>query len=111
MTASRRAALLGVLAILLQAFLFGWHHHAESFAASTQWPVVSSLYSGAPLAPVTAEDECEICAALHYLTSASGEFVAAALPCSTALPSAIAATHWLTLSLNLSFRARAPPLA
>ena len=109
--ASRRVALLGVFVILLQALLFGWHHHAEWFSVAGQWPVASSPQSGAPLAPATAEDECEICAALHHLTAAPGESVATGLPSSTALPSPLAATRRLALSLDLAFRARAPPLA
>jgi hypothetical protein len=109
--ASRRIALLGVFAILLQAVLFGWHHHADRFAVAGQSPVVSSAHSGAPLSPATAEDDCEICAALHYLTAAPAEFIVAALPPSTALPSAPPATARPALSLDLAFRARAPPLA
>jgi hypothetical protein len=108
---SRRIALLGVCAILLQAVLFGWHHHPEYFAVPGQWPILSAQHSGSPLSPATAEDECELCAALHYLTAAPAEFTVAALPPSADLssPSPLAASP--ARSLNLSFRARAPPLA
>jgi len=104
-------ALLGVFAVLLQAVLFGWHHHSEHFAVAGQWPALSAPHSGAPVAPATAEDDCEICAALHYLTAAPAEIAVAALPPSTVLPSPPAATAGPVLSLNLAFRARAPPLA
>jgi hypothetical protein len=103
------AAALGVFAILFQALLFGWHHHPEHFAIPGQWPILSAQH--APLSPAAADDECEICIALHYLTAAPAEFVAAALPASTVSPTTVAATRWLVLSLDLAFHARAPPRA
>jgi hypothetical protein len=102
---------LGIVTILLQAVLFGWHHHAEHFAVAGQWPVLSAPHSGTPLLPAAAEDECELCAALHYLTAAPGEFMSATLPSSAASSLASATTARLPLSANLAFRARAPPSA
>ena len=107
----RRVALLGVLAVLLQAVLFGWHSHPLRFGNDGHWPSLSASGSGAPLSPAADEDECELCAALHYLTAAPGEFILAALPASTALPQPQPGTVRRDCSHQLSFRARAPPLA
>ena len=104
-------ALIGVFAILLQAVSFGWHHHPVQFGAGEPWPSLSSQQGSAPLSPATAEDECELCAALHYLTAAPAEFFLAALPPGAALPASPAAPVRLDRSSSLSFRARAPPLA
>lgn len=106
-----RIALLGVFAILLQAILFGWHHHPIEFAGGDGWPALTSQQNGAPLSPATDEDGCELCAALHYLTAAPGEFILAAAPPSPVLPRRPAAPVRCEHSPNLSFRARAPPLA
>ena len=106
----RWIALLGILAILFQAILFGWHHHQLAPSSHSAQPVVHANET-APLSPATAEDDCDICAALHHLTGAPGEF--AALP----LPAAIAAVvHRQTRVLvdrtgERGFRARAPPRA
>src|SRR5438045_9410491 len=68
-TARRRAALIGVAAILFQAFLFGWHHHALALPGGSG-PIASVHSADQPLAPATAEDLCEICAGLHQQTAA-----------------------------------------
>ena len=68
-TARRRAALIGVAAILFQAFLFGWHHHALALPQSSE-PIASVQSATQPLAPATAEELCEICAVLHQQSAA-----------------------------------------
>lgn len=104
-------ALIGVFAILLQAVLFGWHHHPVQFGGGDTWPSLSSQQGNGPVSPATAENECELCAALHYLTAAPAEFFLAALPPGAALPAAPVVPVRLDRSPSLSFRARAPPLA
>ena len=106
-----RIALIGVFAVLLQAVLFGWHHHPVRFATGERWPMLSSPSSSAPLSPGAAEDECELCAALHYLTAAPAEIILAALPPAAASVSLPAETIRLNRCGALAFRARAPPLA
>jgi hypothetical protein len=75
----RGVALFGVYAILFQALLFGWHHHPLLGVSHNAAPVVG-LAKAAPDSPVTAEDGCEICAALHHLSAAPGEFFATMTP-------------------------------
>jgi hypothetical protein len=104
------AALLGIFAILVQAILFGWHHHPAHFSVAGQWPALSSPHSGAPLSPAADEDECELCTALHFLTAAPGQFILVSLPPLAASPPALAATFAPHRSPTLSFRARAPPV-
>lgn len=107
----RRIALLGVFAVLFQAVLLGWHHHPGHFAVDGQWPALSSADRTGPLVPATAEDECELCAALHYLTAAPGEFILAPSPVPATVPPAPALTAWVDSSRAFPFQARAPPSA
>jgi hypothetical protein len=104
----RRVALLGVFTILFQALLFGWHHHPLSLPAHNAQPIIA-LAKAAPLSPATAEDDCEICAALHHLSAAPGEFFVAVPPGAVApllpLPSLVLAAASYRLA-----RARAPPV-
>jgi len=71
----RRVALIAVAAILFQALLFGWHHHALA------WPgrggPAAGLYDASrPLPSTVAEDSCEICAVLHHQSASPLAFVA-----------------------------------
>ena len=108
LASQRRVALLGVFTILFQALLFGWHHHPLSLSAHNAQPIIG-LAKATPLSPATAEDGCEICAALHHLSAAPSEFFAAILPGAATpvppLPSLVlpAASHRLAC-------ARAPPV-
>src|SRR5947207_894826 len=68
MTARRRVALVGVAVVLLQALLFGWHHHGLSLAVSGEG--AASVYNDLRQMPAAvAEDSCEICAVLHHQSS------------------------------------------
>jgi hypothetical protein len=107
----RDSALLAVYAILLQAVVFAWHQHALVFNSAGQPPVLSSQDRAAPLSSTTAAEACELCAALHHLSGAPGEFVAIA-------PPPLAASRFAPIEqahsapvLTLAFRARAPPQA
>jgi hypothetical protein len=109
--ARRRVALLGVVAILIQAVLFGWHHHALALPALGDPPIAAVAKAAGPSSPAAAEDGCEICAALHHLSAAPGELVSLALP-----PIAASAPHLPALVLaartsDRGFQARAPPRA
>jgi hypothetical protein len=101
----RAAAMLGLFALLFQAILFGWHHHALSFAGRLAAPIVENPAS----APQVADDEdgCEICQVLHHLTAAPVDFIASPPP--LAVASIIAGNDATTRSSALAFRARAPP--
>ena len=107
--ARRRIALIGVAAILLQALLFGWHHH--EFALGRSGPAATLSNASQPLAPASAKELCEICSILHHQSAAPLAFMMPAIPSSieSAInpPSAASPDG----SGTSGFRARAPPLA
>jgi hypothetical protein len=106
----RRIALLGCLAILYQAILFGWHHHELALASYGTQPAAHGEGS-APLSPATAEDDCDVCQALHHLRTAPGEV--ASLPPPTGAASALALPELVLQGRDSqrAFQARAPPRA
>lgn len=109
--ARRRIALLGVAAILLQAILFGWHHHGLQLASSKDTPLFS-LSAKAPAAPgsVDEDSDCQICFGLHHSTAAPCDF--AALPAPPPPDQAIEGEcRSIAGGHTAAFRARAPPLA
>jgi hypothetical protein len=75
-----RIALLGLLAVLFQAILFGWHHHPVPLASRGAQAIAVAANSAVPLSPADAEDGCDICAALHHLSASPIEFVSLLLP-------------------------------
>jgi hypothetical protein len=106
----RRVALLGILAILLHAILFGWHHHGLVLPAQEQQSVAAASTAN-PSTPAAGEDGCEICAALHHLSAAPGEFASLALPPASG---SVVQPPELVLAagpLHHGFYARAPPRA
>ena len=106
----RRMAWLGVVAILFQAILFGWHHHPLALPAPAAMPSLHSAGT-APLGSAIAEDDCDICAALHHLSAAPGEPVAAATPTLTISAADRPAEFSLPArAFGQGFRARAPPV-
>jgi hypothetical protein len=108
--ARRRIALAGVVAILFQAILFGWHHHPLVLAAPGVPPAIHGEGS-APLSPVTAEDDCDICQALHNLSAAPGEFVSLAPPAGALASPTLPEPVRLGRRSPSAFQARAPPRA
>jgi hypothetical protein len=103
-----RVALIGVAAILLQALLFGWHHHGLRIALSSE--SVASVYNDLQKIPAAVtEDSCEICAVLHHQSSSPLAF--AMLLASPAMGSAIGlpARVFLDWADARGFHARAPP--
>jgi hypothetical protein len=108
--ANRGIAWFSVCAILLQAFVFAWHHHPLALASADDTAVVRSLDGSAPLPSTDADQSCQLCAALHHLTAAPGEFAVYLLP-PAALPiDGIDAEH-SGGTVRLAFHARAPPLS
>jgi len=106
----RRVARLGIIVILFQAIVFGWHHHPLALSPRGGQPV---LHAGgnSPLTPAAADDDCEICQALHHLSAAPGEF--SALPSPAVVTDAVR-SHAAVLAARTearAFRARAPPRA
>ena len=108
--ARRRVALLGCLAILLQAILFGWHHHELALPSHGAPPAVYAEGS-TPLSPATAEDDCDICQALHHLRTAPGEVAALPPPADAVGASALSELVLPGRDSDRAFQARAPPQA
>ena len=106
--ARRRVALLGCLAILLQAILFGWHHH-ELALPSHGAPPAAYAEGSIPLSPATAEDDCDICQALHHLRAAPGEVALLPLPDGGASPLVFPEIAPQGRGSERAFQARAPP--
>jgi Protein of unknown function (DUF2946) len=106
----RRIAAFGVVLVLFQALLFGWHTHPIAFT-SHQATAVTSAQSGAPNPAGIDEDDCDICAALHHHSAAP--LAVGALP---SPPVSAERVHSFTLALfertlARAFEARAPPRA
>src|SRR5690349_1785625 len=78
-------ALVGILAILFQALLFGWHHHPASFHAWSSGAVTTLAAPAPPLIPVLADHDCEICFAVSHHGAVPVDFCAAQQP-ENALP-------------------------
>jgi len=109
-TARRRAALIGVAAILFQAFLFGWHHHALALPGSSG-PIASIHSADEPLAPATAEDLCEICVVLHQQTAAPSALFLTSSPSATSAGGRSIGPAFIGRAIARGFDARAPPRA
>jgi hypothetical protein len=104
----RRAALLGIFAILLQAVLFGWHNHPLPFSPRGA-PAV--LWAAGQEVPGLVDDDCQICFALSHHSAASVDFVAAPMPGLVPLHAPAIETVWAPAPPYLLFRSRAPPRA
>ena len=107
--ARRRVAFIGILAVLFQALLFGWHHHPIPLAGRGSQPIVTAADPAVPRSPVDAEDGCDICMALHHLSASPIEF--ASLPPPATLGSTIDLPA-IVIGARVAehgFHARAPP--
>jgi len=106
--ASRRVALIGVAAILFQAFLFGWHHHALALPQNSG-PTASLQNATQPLVPATSQDLCDICAVLHQQRVAPLAFATPPVPCCTGVATHRGEADPIGRSDARMFQARAPP--
>ncbi|MBV9860135.1 MAG: hypothetical protein JO038_08550 [Alphaproteobacteria bacterium] len=104
-------ALAGILAILWQAVLFGWHSHPLGFVLDRAPTLAAAGPSGADPGSGSAEDSCEICLALHHHGAAPVEFFAPALPQPSACCRVLAESVPPGLPPFHSFQSRAPPRA
>jgi hypothetical protein len=106
--AGRRVALIGVAAILFQAFLFGWHHHAVALPQSSG-PLASVYSATQPPEPATAEELCEICTVLHQQSAAPLAFITPPKPSAITAPADLPASVFYDQARTRGFDARAPP--
>jgi hypothetical protein len=104
----RRIAVLGVFAVLFQALLFGWHHHPLPLSSHATQSVASTK-GAAPLSPVSAEDDCDICAALHHVGASPVDFAAVPMPVATASSLPLPVVVLAARLAERAFQARAPP--
>ena len=98
---------LGFAAILLQAILFGWHHHDLIFTGRLSTPIVENHAPAPQLADD--EDSCEICQVLHHLTASPVDFPPNTAPHPVMALPPPGDVVIVADVLDLAFRARAPP--
>ena len=107
----RGCALVGMFAILLQAVLFAWHHHAASFHVRAAGAVTTVVAPTSPVMPALADHDCEICFALsHHGAVPVDLFLANPLADVLQCRSRLAAVDTSPAPYIL-FQSRAPPLA
>jgi hypothetical protein len=104
----RSIAVIGIVAILFQAMLFGWHSHALSFS-SCGAPWIADVAAGGPETPAAADRDCEICFALSHHGAVPVDVFAPALPEQTVLQQVVPAPLVISLAAYFLFRSRAPP--
>jgi hypothetical protein len=103
----RAGALVGIFAVLIQAILFGWHHHAPLTASAG----IVATAPTSPTLPHLVDDDCPICFTLSHHGVVPLDFSVPHLPeagpTSRAAPPAVDAP----LARYYSFQSRAPPSA
>jgi hypothetical protein len=100
-------AVLGILAILFQATLGAWHHHALIFSSRA-----AGVAASAPAneeAPKAADQHCQICFSLGHHGAVPVDWLAAALRDPDPRPPILAVDVAGPLPAHFLFHARAPP--
>jgi hypothetical protein len=108
-TPRRRAALLGIFAILLQAALFAWYHHPLPLSSREDALVLAAAPASGHPVPVLADKDCQICFALSHHSAAPVDFVGAPMSGPLLLHVPSVETVWAPLRSYILFRSRAPP--
>ena len=103
----RAKAALGVLALLLQAMLFAWHHHQLPFSSRTAAPL--ALTAPGPDTPPAVDRDCEICFSLSHHGAVPVALFAAAQPEARAPRRIHAAATPISPVPYFLFQPRAPP--
>jgi hypothetical protein len=107
----RGAALVGIVAMLFQAILVAWHHHAPPFHSRAASAATTLAAPISPVMPASADHDCEICFTLSHHGAVPVDFFAAKPPEETPLHQTRIAAVDATLAPYLLFRSRAPPPA
>jgi hypothetical protein len=108
----RGAALAGAFAILVQAILFGWHHHAFPFPPPVASAVTVVPTSPVPAAPAAEDHDCQICFTLsHHHGAVPVDFFAPSEPEPAPLHLSGRAVLDAPLAPYFFFQSRAPPVA
>jgi hypothetical protein len=106
---ARAIAVLGILAILFQATLGAWHHHALIFSSRAAGAAASAPTNEE--APNAADRHCQICFSLGHHGGVPVDWFAAALPIPYPRPPIPAVDVTGRLPAHFLFHARAPPLS
>jgi|SRR5690242_7271881 hypothetical protein len=105
------AALTGALAILLQAILFAWHHHAFAFHPQAASAVALLATPTPPATPAADDRDCQICFTLCHHGAVPVDFFAPSAPVLPSLHQIRPATLDAPLAPYFAFQSRAPPAA
>jgi hypothetical protein len=106
----RVAALTGAFAMLVQAVLFGWHHHETPFRQHAASGLILATPTS-PAMPVADHHDCQICFALGHHGAVPVDFFAPSLPDQTRLHQPRLMALDAPLARYFFFRSRAPPVA
>jgi hypothetical protein len=107
----RVTALLGVLAILFQAILCAWHHHAHLLPLQGALAVGSLAVASGDQVPASTDDDCPLCFAFGHHSVTPVDFFAALLTDHAPRPRLSVTAATPPLPSYLLFRSRAPPSA
>jgi hypothetical protein len=108
-TSRRRTAFLGIFAILFQAMLCAWHHHAHPFTLRNAPAAVALAAPNGDQVPASADDNCQFCFAISHHSAAPVNFFAPASPGHLLALKAEATPVTRPLAPYLLFWSRAPP--
>jgi len=107
----RVAALTGAFAILVQAVLFGWHHHEIPFRQHAAFGVTILAPPTSPAMPAADDHDCQICFALGHHGALTVDFFAPSLPELRPPHQIRLAALDAPLAPYFFFQSRAPPVA
>lgn len=106
----RVAALTGAFAILVQAVLFGWHHHEIPFRQHAAFGLILATPTS-PAMPAADHHDCQICFALGHHGAVPVDFFAPSLPEPMPPHHTRLAAVDAPLARYFFFHSRAPPRA
>jgi hypothetical protein len=107
----RAGAVLAIVALLLQAIVLAWHHHALVFASRHAPDLAGLAVIASPDPPPVADHDCQICFALVHHGAVPVDFFAPAQPAAHTSRRLRTAAILVSLPAYLLFQPRAPPQA
>jgi hypothetical protein len=105
------AALTAAFAILVQAVLFGWHHHAIALRPQADLAVAILAAPTSPAMPAGDDHDCQICFTLGHHGAVPVALFAPSPPNHAPLHQHRLAALDAPLEPYFFFRSRAPPMA
>jgi len=107
----RVALLTGAFAILVQAVLFGWHHHASPFRPQPALGVTILAAPASPAMPAADDHDCQICFTLGHHGAIPVALFSPSTPELVPLHQPRLAGLDAPLAPYFFFQSRAPPVA